>query len=112
MGFGTVSQEVFAGPLGKKKLKKRSRTTSKLCEQMGIFRILLEGRLLMEVPAHMVKIHLLDTHTMCNWPLCHLLYAVLVVMMGDSGKSCLQELLQPFPSSCKGLSNWVSGVLR
>lgn len=97
---------------GEKKLKKRSWTTSKLCEQMGIFRIWLEGRLLMEVPAHMVKIHLLHTHTVCNWPLCRLLYAMLGVMMGGSGRNCLQELLQPFPSSCKGLSNWVSGVLR
>lgn len=98
---------------GEKKLKKRSWTTSKLCKQMGIFHIWLEGRLLMEVPAHMVKIHLLDTHTVCNWPLCCLLYAILGVMIGGNGRNCLQELLQPFPSSCKGsqigsLESWDS----
>lgn len=40
-----------------------------------------------------------------------LLCTTLAVMKGGSGRNCLQELLQPFPSSCKGLSDCVSGVL-
>lgn len=61
--------------------------------------------------ACMLKIHLLDTYHWCNWPLYHLLCMRLGVMRGGSNRNCLQEFLQPFPSSCKGFSIWVSGVL-
>lgn len=40
-----------------------------------------------------------------------LLCTTLGVMKGGSGRNCLQELLQRFPSSCKGLSLRVSRVL-
>lgn len=71
----------------------------------------LEGHFSKDMAACMVKIHVLDTYHLCNWLLHHLLCMKLGVMRGGSNRNCLQELLQPFPSSRKGFSNWVSGAL-
>lgn len=71
----------------------------------------LERHFCKGMAACMMKIYLQDTYHWRNWPLYHLLCMRLDVMRGGSNRNCLQELLQPFPSSCKGFSNWVSGVL-